>query len=135
MLVCIANFVDDEVSGMNRNISDLTRQMSVLNEETVEYWQNATTQISGLQQNVHDMNTKTEQTSYEINEMTETTANHTTHIADLEQNLATCLQTSVEQSNVIHQMQQNLQIIQERLDTLNHTLIQDIPRGESYINA
>ena len=123
MLKCIACFVDDVVSDMTTNISDLSNQMSAHYEESVEYQQNTTAQITDFQRNILDISTKTEQTSVQLNEVSETMANHTILIARLEENLDTCLHTSSEQNNAIHQIQQTIQVIQEILDALSPAMI------------
>ena len=139
-LTHIAHFLNEVVTEMSEqtcsdmatNISDLTMQMSVLYEEMVNLNESITERVCDVCRmdespcvDVDKQNIATSANSQPINGEAESTANHSIRIAELEENIATCLQTSEEQSKTIHQMQQNIEIMQERLDALNQTFLQD----------
>ena len=155
-LICIAHFLDDVVTEMSEemcsdmaaNISDLTMQVSVLYEEMVKLNESITERVHEVCRmdesqciDLDKQNTSDTVTLPHHYEVAKTVANHTSHIIQHETNLSMSLQTSTEQSNIMHQMQQNMEIMQERLDAVNHTLLQtdgdnqpgseDLPQGKS----
>ena len=92
-------------------------------EPVVHFLDGVITEMRGNTANISHLTVQAEQTSQQLNQVAETTTDLATHIAELEENLATCLDTSVEQSKDIRQLQQNMKILQERLDALDQTLL------------